>query len=103
MFDSSKWLLFSTFLFVLFVSKTYVETNSQIPDLRIRKTGSDWPGFLGPAGDGKSPENFFIDPWGISGPSLVWQTKIGESYGAPAISRGRLFVFDRYQNLARLS
>ena len=103
MFDLSKWLLFSAFLFVLFVSKTYVETNSQIPDLRIRKTGSDWPSFLGPSGDGKSPENFSIDPWGISGPSLVWQTKIGESYGAPAISRGRLFIFDRHQNLARLS
>ena len=103
MFDLSKWLLQITFLFVLFVSEAYVETNSQIPDLRTRKSGSDWPSFLGPTGDGKSPEKFPIEPWLISGPPLIWRTKIGESYGAPTISRGRLFIFDRHQNLARLS
>ena len=103
MFDLSKWLLQITFLFVLFVSEAYVETNIQIPDLRTRKSGSDWPSFLGPTGDGKSPEKFPIEPWLISGPPLIWRTKIGESYGAPTISRGRLFIFDRHQNLARLS
>ena len=103
MFDLPKWLLQITFLFVLFVSEAYVETNSQIPDLRTRKSGSDWPSFLGPTGDGKSPEKFPIEPWPISGPPLIWRTEIGKSYGAPTISRGRLFIFDRYQNLARLS
>ena len=103
MFDLPKWLLQITFLFVLFVSEAYVETNSQIPDLRTRKSGSDWPSFLGPTGDGKSPEKFPIEPWPISGPPLIWRTEIGESYGAPTISRGRLFIFDRHQNLARLS
>ena len=103
MFDLSKWLLQITFLFVLFVSEAYVETNIQIPDLRTRKSGSDWPSFLGPTGDGKSPEKFPIEPWPIYGPPLIWRTKIGESYGAPTISRGRLFIFDRHQNLARLS
>ncbi|HIB91346.1 TPA: hypothetical protein EYO57_29835 [Candidatus Poribacteria bacterium] len=103
MFDLFKRILCAAFLFILFVSKTYVETNSQIPDLRKRKTGSDWPGFLGPTSDGKSPENFRLDPWSASGPPLVWRTKIGESYGAPTISRGRLFIFDRHQNFARLS
>ena len=103
MFDLPKWLLQITFLFVLFVSEAYVETNSQIPDLRTRKSGSDWPSFLGPTGDGKSSEKFPIEPWPISGPPLIWRTKIGESYGAPTISRGRLFIFDRHQNLARLS
>ena len=103
MFDLPKWLLQITFLFVLFVSEAYVETNIQIPDLRTRKSGSDWPSFLGPTGDGKSPEKFPIEPWPISGPPLIWRTEIGESYGAPTISRGRLFIFDRHQNLARLS
>ena len=103
MFDLSKWLLQITFLFVLFVSEAYVETNIQIPDLRTRKSGSDWPSFLGPTGDGKSSEKFPIEPWPISGPPLIWRTDIGESYGAPTISRGRLFIFDRHQNLARLS
>ena len=103
MFDLPKWLLQITFLFVLFVSEAYVETNSQIPDLRTRKSGSDWPSFLGPTGDGKSPEKFPIEPWPISGPPLIWRTEIGKSYGAPTISRGRLFIFDRHQNLARLS
>ena len=103
MFDLPKWLLQITFLFVLFVSEAYVETNIQIPDLRTRKSGSDWPSFLGPTGDGKSSEKFPIEPWPISGPPLIWRTDIGESYGAPTISRGRLFIFDRHQNLARLS
>ncbi len=72
-------------------------------DLRTRQSGSDWPRFLGPTGDSISTEKGIRSPWPKAGPSLVWQRRLGEGYGMPAISRGRLFVFDRVGGRARLS
>jgi outer membrane protein assembly factor BamB len=71
-------------------------------DLRTRRTGSDWPRFLGPTGDSVSTEKGILTPWPKEGPRLVWQRRLGEGYGMPTISRGRLFVFDRGENRARL-
>src|SRR5262249_53083697 len=34
---------------------------------------------------------------------IVWQGELGDSYGAPSISRGRLFHFDRHENQHRLT
>ena len=64
---------------------------------------SDWPNFLGPNQNGKSPEKIDIAPWPKAGPRLVWHTEIGTSYGAPAVAAGRLFIFARYRDMARLS
>lgn len=65
------------------------------PDLGTRKAGSDWPGFLGPLGTGASPEKGILTSWPKDGLRLVWQTEVVSGYGAPSISRGRLFLFDR--------
>lgn len=73
------------------------------PDLRTRADGSDWPGFLGPTGDGKSPEKGIIAPWPTDGLRVVWHRKLGEGYCMPSVSRGRLFVFDRQGDLATLT
>src|SRR3954453_15504895 len=72
------------------------------PDLRTRKTGSDWPTFLGPTGDSISTEKGLVTPWPKDGPRGVWELRWGSGYGAPAVSRGRLFVADRVGNSARL-
>src|SRR5581483_947997 len=72
-------------------------------DLRTRRGGSDWPGFLGPTGDSVSTEKGILSPWPNTGPPLVWHRRLGEGYGMPAISRGRLFIFDRVGDRARLS
>ena len=72
-------------------------------DLRTRRTGDDWPGFLGPSGDSKSDETGILTDWPAAGPRIVWQTKLGTSYGASAVSLGRLFHFDRYRDTARLT
>jgi outer membrane protein assembly factor BamB len=72
------------------------------PDLRTRKTGVDWPGFLGPTGDGVSPEKGLLAPWPRYGPRLVWEKRAGSGYSVPSVSRGRLFLFDRLRNRARL-
>lgn len=72
------------------------------PDIGTRKTGSDWTQFLGPTGDSVSPEKGLVTPWPKTGPRIVWHMKLAEGYGAPAISRGRVFVFDRLRDRNRL-
>lgn len=74
-----------------------------VPDLGTRQTGSDWPRFLGPTGDSKSPEKLENTDWSKSGLPVVWSKQIGISYGAPTVSKGRLFMFDRYGDKARLT
>jgi outer membrane protein assembly factor BamB len=78
--------------------------SGDIPKATIgpRTAGVDWPAFLGPTGDGKSPETGILTKWPEAGLALVWQKPLGEGYGAPTISGGRLFQFDRFGNQARL-
>ena len=64
------------------------------PDLRTRKTGSDWPCFLGPTGDSISTEKGILERWPKEGPRIVWEKKVGNGYAMAVTSRGRLFVFD---------
>lgn len=67
-----------------------------------RKAGVDWPTFLGPGGDSKSPETGILKDWPAAGLPIRWQKELGTSYGAPAISDGKLFQFDRIEDKARL-
>ncbi|HLJ97428.1 MAG TPA: PQQ-binding-like beta-propeller repeat protein [Gemmataceae bacterium] len=71
-------------------------------DLGTRKQGSDWPGFLGPLGTGVSREKGILSPWPKHGLRIVWHKPLGTGYAMPSISRGRLFLFDRQTNQARL-
>src|SRR2546423_1868559 len=64
--------------------------------LGTRKAGADWPIFLGPNQDSRSEETGILTKWPESGLKLVWQTKLGTSYGAPTIAGGRLMQFDRF-------
>lgn len=73
-----------------------------VPDLAKRRQGVDWPTFLGPTGDSKSPETGILTAWPKEGPRIVWQRKIGEGYGIGSVSRGRFFQFDRFRQVARL-
>lgn len=63
----------------------------------------EWPGFMGPARDGKSPEKGLVTPWPAGGPRVVWSRPLGESFGAPSVAAGKLFHFDRFGGAARLS
>ena len=105
----SKLMSFICLAFVLalgtisFHSLLGSETEVQPPDLRTRKSGSDWSRFLGPTGDSKSPETSLLTAWPPTGPPVVWEKEIGTSYGAPTVSRGRLFMFDRHGRFARLT
>ncbi len=61
----------------------------------------DWPWFLGPERDGKSTESILLE-WPEDGPEVLWFQPVGEGYSAPSIASGRVFVFDRIGDQARL-
>lgn len=65
-------------------------------------TAEDWPSVLGPRGDGSSEETLSL-PWPAEGPEILWWKAVGEGYSAPIVAAGRLFVFDRTGDEARLS
>lgn len=91
---------------------TSAEEPSQPPAAHVEEThstssaarsGGDWPGFLGPFGTSVSPEMGILSPWPKEGLRVVWQRRVGSGYGAPSISKGRLFLFDRHADQNRLS
>jgi outer membrane protein assembly factor BamB len=67
-----------------------------------RARGTDWPRFLGPTADGKSSEIGILQHWPASGPPLVWQRKLQESYGIGCVDNGRYYQFDREDDQAVL-
>ena len=69
----------------------------------IETFAADWNDFLGPERNGKSQEKIDIIPWGKTGPPVVWHKEIGTSYGAPTVANGRVFIFTRHGNTARLT
>lgn len=74
-----------------------------VPDLGTRSGGDDWPAFLGPTGDSKSRERGILTTWPAAGPPLIWQKRVGDGYGMPAISRGRLLQFAAVGRQMRLA
>ncbi|HEV2948379.1 MAG TPA: PQQ-binding-like beta-propeller repeat protein, partial [Gemmataceae bacterium] len=70
---------------------------------QLSTEGSDWPQFLGPFGTSVSAEKGIINPWPAEGLRLVWQKLVGTGYAMPSVSRGRLYLFDREGDRARLS
>lgn len=78
-------------------------SGTTLTDLRTRKTGTDWPTFLGPTGDSVSTEKGILRPWPQEGLRIVWQKSVGTGYGMPSISQGRLFQFERQGDRACLN
>jgi len=81
------------------VSAKDPETPAREPE---RKEGADWPCFLGPAGTSVSPEKGILTRWPKDGLRVVWAVRTGEGYGAPSIKDGKLYLFDRIEDSARL-
>ena len=74
-----------------------------VPNLAKRTQGEDWPHFLGSTRNSKSSEQGILTDWPEDGLKIAWQRTLGTSYGIGAISRGRMFQFDRHGRRARLS
>jgi outer membrane protein assembly factor BamB len=93
------WFLF---LVLTGCSVANAQPGPGVKPLHTRQAGDDWPVFLGPTGNSISAEKGIITPWPQRGLRLVWHREIGEGYCAPSISQGRLFLFEREGNTARL-
>ncbi len=99
---------FAAALLLVFLSPAIPSVNrsqaagDELPDLGTRKQGVDWPRFLGPTADSKSSEHGILTHWPAAGPKVLWNMKLGMGYCMPAISRGRLFMFDRALGQAHL-
>lgn len=71
-------------------------SQDQLP--RASSTGkrtAEWPRFLGPTADSKSPETGVLAPWPENGPRILWHRKAGAGYGIGCVSQGRYYHFDR--------
>ena len=53
-----------------------------------------WPQWRGPTADSVSTEKGILAPWPKEGLRIVWRRQVGEGYPMPAISKGRLFLFN---------
>ncbi len=63
----------------------------------------DWPGFLGARGDARSSETSILTEWPADGPAVKWHARVGDGYSMPSIAAGRLYMFDRHGDRARLT
>lgn len=51
---------------------------------------ADWPGYRGPAGDGKSTEK--MSAWSAGGPKALWKVETPNGFSSFAIKDGRAFT-----------
>jgi len=57
--------------------------------------GADWPGFLGPKGDGLSAETGIRKNWNESAPKMLWSVPLTDGgYAGPSVAGGKVFVID---------
>jgi outer membrane protein assembly factor BamB len=59
---------------------------------------ADWPQFLGPARNGRSPETGLLTSWRAEGPPRLWEKTVGSGFSAPVVSGSRLVLFHRIGN-----
>lgn len=88
-------------LFAIGCSSAVVDEDK--PDIRTRRTGSDWPCFLGPTQNSVSTETGILTKWPKDGLKVLWEAQMGLGYAPPVTNNGRLFHFDRFGENNRLS
>jgi outer membrane protein assembly factor BamB len=59
---------------------------------------SDWPQYLGPDRNAVSSEKGLMRSWPADGPKVLWTVPLGEGFGGPAISEGKVYIYDRSEN-----
>ena len=58
-------------------------------------TAADWPEFLGPTRDGRSPETGLRDSLSEKGAPILWQRPVGTGYSAPSVRDDLLVLHHR--------
>ncbi len=59
---------------------------------------NDWPQYLGPNRNAISTETGILRSWPAEGPEVLWTSPLGEGFGGPAVSNGKVYVLDRIGN-----
>ena len=54
---------------------------------------AEWPGWLGPSRDGRSPDRGLLKQWPPEGPRLLWKVdSIGPGWSTVAVTAGRIYT-----------
>lgn len=56
---------------------------------------ADWPWYYGPNRNSTSTEKGLLRSWPKNGPTVLWTTPLGVGFGGPAVSRGKVYLLDR--------
>jgi len=98
LFRSHHWWACFVVAAFCFADPAGVTADDELPNIGSRQQGVDWPHFLGPTQDGKSPETGIQWP-----PKIVWKRKLSESYDIGSVAAGRYYQYDRFDDESRLS
>jgi outer membrane protein assembly factor BamB len=58
-------------------------------------SSQDWPQYLGPDRNSKSPQENILRSWPEGGPEVLWTVDVGIGYGGPVVRDGRVYLLDR--------
>lgn len=58
-------------------------------------SASDWSQYLGPDRNAVSNEKGLLRSWPAEGPKVLWTVPLGEGFGGPAVSEGKVYIYDR--------
>ena len=56
---------------------------------------ADWPQYYGPSRDSTSTEKGILRTWPKEGPKVLWTAPLGNGFGGPAVSAGKVYLLDR--------
>ena len=62
--------------------------------LTCLSSASDWPQYLGPNRNATSSETGISRSWPAEGPEVLWTFPLGEGFGGPVVSQGKVYVLD---------
>ncbi|MGD9158949.1 MAG: PQQ-binding-like beta-propeller repeat protein [Desulfobacteraceae bacterium] len=63
--------------------------------IAARINASGWPQYLGPDRNAISGEKGLLRSWPADGPKVLWKVLLGEGFGGPAVSKGKVYIYDR--------
>jgi len=55
----------------------------------------DWPQFLGPDRNSKSPQTGLLRSWPEGGLEVLWSVDVGIGFGGPVVKNGKVYLLDR--------
>lgn len=60
-----------------------------------RVTAQDWPQYLGPDRNHKSPQKEILKSWPAEGLEALWSVEVGRGYGGPVVKNDKVYLLDR--------